>query len=141
MKLVKILISISFALMTLFPNLGLAVNSHFCQGTLVESSLSIGVHDLGCGMGDETSNNSDDGNEINSKPCCENSHYEVKLKDKFSAKFISLDISPVFIVAFAHVFVQPFIFLPEETVSTCVVYRPPIPREKDIQVLYQTFLI
>lgn len=141
MKLVKSLISILFTLITLFPNLGLAVNSHFCQGVLVESSFSIGVHDVGCGMQNETDSNSDDGNEINSKHCCENSHYEVKLKDKYSAKFISLDFSPVFIVAFTHIFVRPFIFLPEETVTTNFVYRPPVPLEKDIQVLYQTFLI
>lgn len=77
--------------------------------------------------------------QLTQKPCCENQHQVLLLDENATTQFASVNSNPVFVAAFVHVFVRP-LFLADQALTTFVDYSPPLP-DKDIQVLFQTFLI
>lgn len=118
------------------------MNTHFCWGRAVKTSLSIGLHNLDCGMAtmDQKcgSDHSGEG-QIQQKPCCENQHQVFKMDDTVDVKPITTVVYPTFFTAFIHTFVQP-LFFEGEAVTHSSYHPPPIP-DKDFQVLFQVFLI
>jgi hypothetical protein len=142
LRLVKKVISISLALLMLVSNVGFTLNTHFCGGEAVETSFSIGLHNPDCGMPDmdrdcETIPSTEE--QVKSKPCCENQHQLIQLDENADLQAFSTEVNPTFFVAFVHSFVQPILFADQAFVHNTY-YSPPIP-DKDIQVLFQTFLI
>lgn len=138
----KRIISISLGLLMLVSNVGFTMNTHFCGGEAVETSFSIGLHNPDCGMPDmdrdcETIPYTEE--QIKSKPCCENQHQLLHLDENADVQATSVEFNPVFFVAFIHSFVQPVLFADQSLVDNTY-HSPPIP-DKDIQVLFQTFLI
>lgn len=123
-------------------NIGFSMNTHFCGGEAVKTSFSLGIQNPDCGM-----ENRDEGCESNShaekqnkpSPCCENQHQMLQLDENIDLKSSSIVINPVFFIALIHAFVQPLIFT-EQDFNQSSLYSPTIP-DKNIQVLYQTFLI
>jgi hypothetical protein len=91
--------------------------------------------------------NRDDGCESNShaekqykpSPCCENQHQFLQLDENADLQSSSIVNNPIFYIALIHAFVQPVIFT-EQDFNQSSLYSPTIP-DKNIQVLYQTFLI
>lgn len=139
---VKRILSISLAFLMLVSNIGFAMNTHFCGGEAVKTSFSIGLHNPDCGMADmdrdcETIPSTEE--QIKSKPCCENQHQLLQLDENADVQATSVEVNPVFFVTFVHSFVQPILFADQSLVHNTY-YSPPIP-DKDIQVLFQTFLI
>ncbi len=126
----------------LVSNVGFTMNTHFCGGEAVETSFSIGLHNPDCGMPDmdrECESIPSKEKQIKQKPCCENQHQLLQLDENADVQITSIEVHPVFLVAFIHSFVQPILFANQSLVHNSY-YSPPIP-DKDIQVLFQIFLI
>lgn len=127
----------------LVSNIGLSINTHFCRGRAVKTSFTLGLHNPDCGMAmmeqgcdaEPTSNDT----QVKAKPCCENRHQILQLDENADIKSSTVNTNPVFFVAFVHAFVQALIFADQKLIHNTD-YSPPIP-DKDIQVLFQTFLI
>jgi hypothetical protein len=62
-----------------------------------------------------------------------------RLDENADVQITSIEVHPVFLVAFIHSFVQPVLFADQSLIHNTY-YSPPIP-DRDIQVLFQTFLI
>jgi hypothetical protein len=124
-------------------NVGFSINTHFCGGIAVKSSLSVGLHNPDCGMskmdGACESTLPLDEEIVKSKPCCENQHQLIQLDENAELKSLSFGLNPVFFVAFVQFFVHSILF-PFQNLIQNAYYPPPIP-DKDIQILFQTFLI
>jgi len=118
------------------------MNTHFCGGEATETTISIGPQNTGCGMEKEDSKcetNSASEKKLTAKSCCDNHHQILQLEDNANVKSFSIEINPVFILSLVHAFVHPVIFT-EQVFIQSALYSPTIP-DKDVQVLYQTFLI
>ncbi len=140
--IVKKIIAISLALHLLIFNIGLAVNTHFCGGQVVETSFSIGLHNPDCGMammnegcGVATATKV----QVIKTSCCQNQHQILQLDENTYTEAYKVHANSFFFVAFVHTFVQVLTFFDQKLVHNTD-YSPPIP-DKDIQVLFQTFLI
>jgi hypothetical protein len=140
--MLKRVIALFFAVVMLASNAGFALNTHYCGGEAVESSLSIGIAHLDCGM-TETKKDCESGashtNQIDRKPCCENEHQSFQLEDDFELQSDSNPIHPVFIIAFVDSFVQTIIDVPSIEIFSAN-FSPPLPKQ-DKQVLFQSFLL
>ncbi len=138
----KSIVSVSLALLLLVANVGFSMNTHFCGGEAVETSFSIGLHNPDCGM-----DNMDEACEANlpieeqimPQPCCENQHQLMQLDENAAIQSLTVSTNFVFLVAFIHAFVQPILFA-DQSFTQNAFYDTPLP-DKDIQVLFQTFLI
>ena len=138
----KRIISISLALLMLVSHVGFTMNTHFCGGKAMETSFSIGPQNLDCGMSDmekECESIPSKEKQIKQKPCCENQHQLLQLDENADVQITSIEVHPVFLIAFIHSFVQPVLFADQFPIHNTY-YSPPIP-DRDIQVLFQTFLI
>jgi len=124
-------------------NLGLAIATHYCGGTAVESQLVHGHEILDCGM-----NNMDEqpcpseqihALQLKKTPCCENEYQSLDLEDDYELTVPQLSLSLEFIAAFAVSFLT-VVFPSENQPSQYANYSPPL-IEQDIAILYQVFLI
>ncbi|UZR98916.1 HYC_CC_PP family protein [Chondrinema litorale] len=135
-------ISILLSLLTLISNVGLSIDTHLCGGKAVKNSVSIGLHDLDCGMSGMDKDcelQYSSGKRLKSKTCCENQHQVLDMDDNVEIATAYQIINPIFLIAFVHTFVQP-LFLKVAALIHNSYYSPPL-RKRDIQVLFQTFLI
>jgi len=139
---VKRIFSISLALLMLVSSVGFSMNTHFCGGEAVKSTFTLGLHNPDCGMAmmemecEKVPSKED---QLTKKPCCENHHQLLQLDENADIQAFSIEVNSVFFVAFIDAFVQPVLFADQSLVHTSY-YPPPAP-DKDIQVLFQTFLI
>ena len=121
--------------------MGIAYGQHFCGGHLMNSMLTFSEAALDCGMEKTpaTCEKETSKPDLHEKNCCDTEMHQVQTDDNFSAPHFQLELHKNFIVAFVSVFVfDPFeaTFSRTETIH----YFPP-PIDKDVQVLYQVFLI
>ena len=126
----------------LSTNIGLALNTHYCGGHAMDTSFSLGHDDLDCGMTNmDEKIDLDLSNELQLRPtaCCDNQHQMLQLDEDVDIQVVSKEINPVFLVAFVTSLVQPIVFI-EKSISENELDPSPLP-DKDIQVLYQTFLL
>jgi hypothetical protein len=89
------------------------MNTHFCGGEAVETSFSIGLHNPDCGMADmdgDCKKEPSSEEQVNPKPCCENQHEVLQLDENANLQAFSVDVNPVFFVAFIHTYIQPVLF-------------------------------
>ncbi|MEX0812972.1 MAG: hypothetical protein WD048_12205 [Chitinophagales bacterium] len=134
-------ISIFFTLLLLLSNISLTMATHYCAGFVVKSQLMLGKGDLDCGMHkvkEECPFHSDTKERINKVPCCENEYLTVELKEDFNQTIQKLNFDIDFVQAFAQSKSEKY--FPELIFPQYGNYYPP-PLDKDIQVLFQTFLI
>lgn len=118
--------------------MGFAVNTHFCCGITVDSSITMGVEQLDCGMMHEKESTSDQ-EEVDKESCCKNVHQVLEIDNNRDTPLPSFDLNKTFLVAFAHTFIlNPSIT--QRSTTDYFSYTPP-PRLQDVQVLYQSFLI
>lgn len=135
-------ISISLALLLLITSIGFALNTHFCGGEAVKTSFSIGLNDLDCGMEkmvEDCAAPTHESTNLNKQSCCDNQHQVLQLDENETILSSSVNVNPIFFVTFIHSFVKP-LFFSEQRLVDSVDYLSPSPY-KDIQILYQTFLI
>ena len=118
------------------------MNTHFCGGKAVETTISLGLGNPNCGMEgmDQDCNNIPTEEErIDAEPCCENQHQVMQTDDMAKSQPSFSSINPLFVAAFVQVFIEHLI-LTDSRNTGFAYYSPPL-AEKDVQVLFQTFLI
>lgn len=123
----------------------LTIGTHFCRGEAVESKILFGKSHLGCSMaGQEGSCEIDPGTlhngpSLDNAPCCQNEIQTFTLTDEFvkeaSRAFFQVD----FAMAFAYN-TRTLDLFPRASQQFYSAYYPP-PPVKDIQILFQAFLI
>ena len=136
--LVKAIISIVLSSLILLSSSGLAYAKHYCGSFEMLAKVTLGEESLSCGMTMQVDACGDEKEESHS--CCSNKYLKVNTDDHFNK------------VAFEYDFQGEWIFIPVETLEFQDVsfipekvivhnyYRPP-PLERDLQILYETFLI
>lgn len=134
----KKIFSISLAFILLLSNVGFTMGTHFCGGLPVKSELMIGHSHLDCGMGEMERQDCGDDLQVKAKPCCENQYQTLEIEDDFKVSKASLDLSPVFVVAYIESFLN--LAFSDSTKTQYVNYSPPL-LLRDIPVLNQVFLI
>ena len=135
----KKIFSTLLALLLFISNLGLAMNTHFCGGEAVETSVTLGLDNLNCGMASMEEPCENNQQQVKSESCCENQHDILQIDEDFEFNSAPINLNPIFITALIHSFVQPLTFFEQKHIQYKA-YDPPIP-SKDVQVLYQAFLI
>ena len=142
----KKITSIVLSMLLLTSQIGFAVNTHFCGGQAVKSSLSIGLHNPNCEKADKKQEckfhaNSDhsESDSTKAKSCCENTHEIFQIDDLPSTQSEVLSVKPGFLMASIHTFVHPPIFSNFNEVINP--HFPPPQPDIDIQVLFQSFLL
>ena len=137
------------ALLMLLSSTGFSMDAHYCQGQLKGVSFlgkAKSCHDIqatpSCHKTKKTCQHKEENLSQEEKDnCCSNESIVVEKSDVdatspqiASASDIQLD----FVAAFVAVYV--FNYHVEANVQPFFQYKPPIP-DRDIQILYQTFLI
>ncbi|MDF1573348.1 MAG: hypothetical protein P1P82_17195 [Bacteroidales bacterium] len=137
--------SILLSVILLAGQMSVAIGTHFCGGEAVESKIIWGETHLGCGMMD-MEEPCDDAEKSNTNelhfdkiPCCENEYHTVQATNEFVKDAAQTTFNVEFAVAFIYTTLNLDLF-PESTHQFYSDYSPP-PLEKDISVLFQTFLI
>lgn len=137
--------SIILSLILLASHSYLTIGTHFCGGEAVESKILLGETHLGCSMMDikEPCNDSENSNKnktnFDKTSCCENKYQTVQSTNEFvkDATQITLNVDFAITLVYATLNLELF---PNSTQGVYTAYHSP-PIEKDIQVLFQTFLI
>ena len=140
-KITAILLSAVF----LLSQLSLSIGTHFCGGEAVETKILFGETHLGCDMPDieESRDSSEKDNKngisFDKPPCCKNEYQTVQSTNEFikdAAQIIFKAELPVEYICST----LNFDLLPKTKHQSYTEYTFP-QFEKDIQVLFQTFLI
>lgn len=137
--------SILLSFILLVSHISLTIGTHFCGGEAVETKIILGETHLGCGMMDMEDPLGDSENACNNRvsfdkiPCCENEYHTVQV----SYEFLKDAAQKTFNAEFAIVFIYTQLNIDLYTKSRHQFFTENItpPFEKDIQVLFQTFLI
>ncbi|MFO7862463.1 MAG: hypothetical protein R6U85_00545 [Salinivirgaceae bacterium] len=142
--MMKKVFSISLALMLLASHMSLVIGTHYCGGMAVESEIVFGASYLSCDMAEmeQPSTHSEAPGTatfcFENIPCCENEFRTIQLTDEFIKEAVRLNFEANFVW---------FVDYPTLDLNVKVTAQPLItlfsmpPIEKDIQVLFQTFLI
>ena len=123
--------------------MGWAVNTHFCGGHAVKTSLSIGIKHLDCGMENvKVSCESAlmQNAQFSETPCCEDQSQQLEIDDNRSAAGVSfqpIDFAsiPFKVALFAH------FPLSQRNTTTGLNRPPPLLNQPNFQVLFQNFRI
>ena len=143
--MMKQIFSILLSFILLASHSYLTIGTHFCGGEAVESKILLGETHLGCGMMDmeEPCEDSDNCNKnktsFDKTPCCENKYQTVQSTAEFVKEATQIAFSFEFAEAFIYTTLNFDLFSNSTQQFYAMYYSPPI--EKDIQVLFQTFLI
>ncbi len=126
----------------MMSNLGLTVATHYCGGHAVESGLLMGGGNLDCGMkdgGTEYQAANETCAHFTAEPCCANLHQTLQTDNNLQTDLPA----PKFQAPIAGFVVDYFHFVEPVTALEIAPFRidpPPLP-ERDVQILFQTFLI
>ncbi len=140
----KQIFSILLPFILLASHMYLTMGTHFCGGEIVETKIMLGETHLGCGMMDmeepcDDSNPTNKGTNFNKTPCCANEYQTLQPTNEFVKDAAQIVFNVDFAVAFIYTTLNLDLF-PKSTTKFYTEYISP-PLEKDIQVLFQTFLI
>lgn len=136
---------IVMALVLVIANFGLTISTHYCQGEAVETQLNLTHAGLTCGMMDMNNScdiplqNENNETHIDKTPCCQNEYQTLQLTEDFVQDSAPITFHVDFALAFVYATLNLDLF-PNSTQQSYTEYHSP-PIEKDIQVLFQTFLI
>lgn len=137
--------SILLSFILLSSHMYLTIGTHFCSGEAVETKILFGETHLGCGMMDmEESfniplNNDNKKTHFNKVPCCENEYQTLQSTNEFvknaAHQYFNVEFSISFIFTNLNIDILP------KSIHQFYTQHISPPLEKDIQVLFQTFLI
>ncbi len=129
--------SILLAVLLLMSSSGVTYGQHYCSGEVVADALMLGEKHLSCGG---YALPSEQGDSMEKPGCCQNIYHQVETDEDYSSSSFTIDFNKTFVAAFVSVFVlqAPVTYTAE--INSFSEYLPP-PLEKDIPILYQTFLI
>lgn len=132
------ILSVLLAFTVLFSTISFTVEKHICMGEVTDSTYFIDAES--CGMTLEDCEVAIDSQEkIQKEKCCQNIQELIPVNQNEQQAIQSFELNQVqFILAFASTYLDLF----EENTDqvTFKYYTPPLV-DKDINVLYQTFLI
>ncbi len=137
--------SIMLSVILLASHISLTIGTHFCGGEPVEKKVVFGNTHLGCGMEEmdesviDPSNSSTAGTSFAEMPCCENEFQKVEATDDF----LKDASSPAIHIDFVYIHVLTLLGLESDPITDINLYADasPPPLERDIQILFQTYLI
>ena len=141
----KQFLSILLSLILLVSHINLIMGTHLCGGEAVETKIMLGETYLGCDMMDmeETCENADHSKNNQASfeniPCCQNEFQTIQGTDDYVKDAVSI----VFYVEFSVTYIYSMLNMDLFSRSTTNLYSDfiPPPVEKDVQVLFQTFLL
>lgn len=127
---------------------GMTYAQHFCGGYKMLSKITLSEASLSCGMTmsldlcDQNEAEDDDHQDQEKKHgCCDTTYTKIVVDDNFSPSYLDIDIPIVFIPVVPISFsVENEVVVASSDENEYFKYRPP-PLWRDIQVLYETFLI
>lgn len=143
--MMKQFFSILLAFILLASHSYLTIGTHFCGGEAVETKILVGNTHLSCGMMDmeetckDSENSSKNKTSLDNTPCCENQYHTIQPTEDFIQDATQITFNVEFAVAFIYSTLYLDLF-PNSTQKFYLKYHSP-PIEKDIQVLFQTYLI
>ena len=137
--------SIMLSVLLLASHISLTIGTHFCGGEAVEKKVVWANSHLGCGMEDMDDPVINSSNALPTEttfaelPCCENEFQKVEATDDFVKDVSSLAIH----IDFDYIHVFTLLGLEAAPIADKNLYAEnlPPPLQKDIQILFQTFLI
>ena len=139
------ILHIVMVLVLVTANLGLTISTHYCQGEAIKSQVNLLPEDLDCGMMGMNSScnipvkNDNHKTHIDNIPCCQNEYQTIQLTEDFIRDATPITFHVDFAIAIVYATLNLNLF-PNSTQQSHTEYHSP-PIEKDIQVLFQTFLI
>ncbi len=136
----KKIISIFLSVLLLASSTGIAYAQHFCGGEEMMAEITLGQKNLSCGMDDISSDCGEETVISVAHDCCSNQFTKVSTDDNFAKATFNISLNKTFVAAFVPVFVLQQIPVYDTTNHYYADYNPP-PIDKDISILYQTFLI
>ncbi|NLP58967.1 hypothetical protein [Lutibacter sp. B1] len=129
--------SFFMALIVLLSTVSFTVDSHYCGGVLVDSSL-FGLAET-CDMEVQLQSQSSEC-DISKKDCCSDEQLNVEGQDILRISFDKLEKEQqIFVAAFIHSYINLF-FESQVDLNSYRNYTPPL-LVRDIHLLDQTFLI
>ncbi len=134
-------ISILLSLLMFASSSGIAYAQHFCSGMEMMAEITLGEKLLSCGMDEVSDKCGDETFIVKGHDCCENQFTKIQTDDNFAKASFDLKLNNTFVATFVAVFILQEV---EEITSAEKIffadYNPP-PLEKDLNILYETFLI
>ena len=117
--------------------MGFTMATHYCGGHAVETKITMGQAQVGCGMEEETQ--PCESPVIQQKSCCEDEYISMSIEDDFNSNVTSVELNSIFLFTFTYAFfnLQPSV----EDKKTVLPDTSPPPLKQSRQVLFQTFLI
>lgn len=121
---------------------GIAYAQHFCGGMEMISEIILGEKHLSCGMESTPVDSNCEEETIHSDAhdCCDNHITKIQIDDNFAKASFSVDLSKTFVATFVSVFLLREVEITSEEKNFFTAYTPP-PLERDLNILYDTFLI
>jgi len=132
------IISILLSLLLLLSSTGITYAQHYCGEFEMISKVTLGEEHLSCGMAMEVPGCED--NDDNDYHCCDNQYTSITTDDDFAKANFNIDFNHSIALAFVSIFVLQQLVDYEKSLDEYTFYHPP-PLQKDILVLYETFLI
>lgn len=134
------IVSISLAFLLLLSSSSLAYGQHFCGGRMVADALVIGQKALSCFSTDDAKEDAlETSHKIEKPNCCVDIYHQITTDDDYAGG-TQFAIDKVFVAAYIHTFLLQISVDDEAEQKIHLAYLPP-PIDKDIPVLYQSFLI
>lgn len=141
----KQFISILLSVLFLASHMYLTIGTHYCGGEAVETKILFGQTHLGCGMMDmegacdvyENPNNDKTG--FNKTPCCDNEYQTLQSTNEFIKDVVPIPLDVDFVIVFICTTANVDLFSKTNHRVNTKYISPPL--EKDVQTLFQSFLI
>lgn len=132
------IIALILAFTVLFSSFSFTVEKHICMGEITDVSYFTAADS--CGMTDEDCDINDSlETKIQKEKCCNDVHELIPGNQNEQQALQSFEIEQVqFIIAYTNIYIN--LFEDKKDIIPYKDYKPPLV-DKDINVLYQTFLI
>jgi len=121
---------------------GIAYAQHFCSGMEMMAEVTLGEKLLSCGMQENIPalDCGDDNVTSEGHDCCKNHFTKIQTDDNFAKASFDLKLNKTFAATFVSVFVLQEVEITSPEKIFFADYSPP-PLERDLNILYETFLI
>lgn len=121
---------------------GIAYAQHFCGGMEITSEVTLVEKQLSCGMDAEPFDaNCEMENLASEAPdCCDDHITKIQTDENFTKASFDVKFNKTFVATFVSVFVLQEVEITSFQKIFYAEYNPP-PLERDLNILYETFLI
>ena len=137
-------LAIILSVILMASHMYLTIGTHFCGGVANNSEIILAKSVIDCGMSSiksdcQNEHKSENPNDlINSVPCCEDRYQNIQTTDDFVKDVQQVILNFDFIVFYLYTSISTNHF-PKQAENLFAYKSPPL-IEKDVQVLFQSFL-